>query len=47
MASTRAHGRRLTLTSDEVYDLVVDVASGALDNVEEIAKILADKIQGR
>ncbi|WP_163553195.1 type II toxin-antitoxin system death-on-curing family toxin [Candidatus Frankia alpina] len=41
------NGCRLTLTNDEAYDLVVDVASGALDNVEEIAKILADKVQGR
>ena len=31
------NGRRLTLTNDEAYDLVVAVADGTLDTVEEIA----------
>ena len=35
------NGRRLTLTNDEAYDLVIAVASGALDEVEAIAARLA------
>jgi death on curing protein len=35
------NGRRLTLTSDQAYDLVMKVATGELDQVEEIAAILA------
>jgi death-on-curing protein len=31
------NGRRLTLTNDEAYDLIVSVASGELDSVEQIA----------
>ena len=31
------NGRRLTLTNDEAYELVIDVADGTLDDVEEIA----------
>jgi death on curing protein len=34
------NGRRLTLTNDQAYDLVMDVAAGELDQVEEIAAIL-------
>jgi death-on-curing protein len=34
------NGRRLTLTNDAVYDLVISVASGQLDTVEEIAAAL-------
>lgn len=34
------NGRRLTLTNDEAYDLVMSIASGAHDSVEEITKIL-------
>ena len=34
------NGRRLTLTNDAAYDLVVSVASGKLDTVEEIAAVL-------
>lgn len=30
------NGRRLTLTNDEAYDLVIDVAAGHLDSVAEI-----------
>ena len=33
-------GRRLTLTNDQAYDLVMKVAAGELDQVEEIAAIL-------
>jgi death on curing protein len=31
------NGRRLTLTNDDAYDLVINVATGHLDSVEEIA----------
>ena len=33
------NGRRLTLTNDQAYDLVMKVAAGELDQVEEIAAI--------
>ena len=34
------NGRRLTLTNDEAYDLVMSVAEGRLDTVEAIAAAL-------
>ena len=34
------NGRRLILTNDAVYDLVMSVAAGELDSVDEIAAIL-------
>jgi death-on-curing protein len=34
------NGRRLTLTNDEAYELVMKVAAGELDHVEEIAPVL-------
>jgi hypothetical protein len=34
-------GRRLTLTNDEAYQLIMDVARGKLDSVDEIAAVLA------
>ena len=34
------NGRRLTLTNDAAYDLVISVASGKLDTVQEIAAVL-------
>ena len=34
------NGRRLTLTNDEAYDLVMKVAAGELDTVDDIATIL-------
>lgn len=34
------NGMRLTLTNDEAYDLVIDVAGGALDDVPTIASVL-------
>ena len=34
------NGRRLTLTNDQAYDLVMNVASGELDQVAEIAPLL-------
>lgn len=35
------NGRRLTLTNDGAYDLVIAVAAGQLDSAEEIAARLA------
>jgi death on curing protein len=35
------NGRRLTLSNDEAYDLVIAVAEGTLDAVEQIAARLA------
>jgi death on curing protein len=34
------NGRRLTLTNDQAYDLVIAVAAGELDTVEDIAAVL-------
>jgi death on curing protein len=34
------NGRRLTLTNDAAYDLVINVASGQLDAVDEIVAVL-------
>jgi death-on-curing protein len=34
------NGRRLTLANDDAYDLVMNVATGALDTVGDIAAIL-------
>jgi death on curing protein len=34
------NGHRLTLTNDEAYDLVIKVAAGELNHVEEIAAFL-------
>jgi death on curing protein len=39
------NGRRLKLTNDQAYDLVIAVAEGALDTVEEIAARLTDATQ--
>ena len=35
------NGRRLTLGNDEVYDLVIAVAAGRIDDVPELAALLA------
>jgi death on curing protein len=34
------NGRRLTLTNDAAYELIISIASGRLDTVDEIAAIL-------
>jgi death-on-curing protein len=41
------NGRRLTLTSDQAYDLVMNVAAGELDQVEVISAILHGAIAPR
>lgn len=34
------NGQQLTLSNDEAYDLIIAIATGALDNVDEIADAL-------
>ena len=41
------NGRRLTLTNDQAYDLVISVAAGQLDDADAIAAILRDATQPR
>jgi death on curing protein len=41
------NGRRLTLTNDQAYNLVVSVAAGQLDDVDTIAAILQNATQPR
>nr|MDT0664016.1 hypothetical protein [Micromonospora sp. DSM 115978] len=41
------NGRRLTLANDAAYDLVLAVASGELDAVDDIAKILGGATEPR
>jgi death-on-curing protein len=37
------NGHRLTLSNDEAYDLVIAVATGALDDVADIATVLCER----
>jgi len=41
------NGRRLTLTNDEAYELVINVATGQLDTVDAIAAVLQNATQPR
>lgn len=41
------NGRRLTLTNDEAYDLIMDVAAGRLDSVEELTRRLRSATEPR
>lgn len=41
------NGRRLTLTNDEAYDLIMSVASGQLDSVDEITARLRKATEER
>ena len=41
------NGRRLTVTNDEAYELIMDVAAGKLDSVDDIAPILAAATEPR
>jgi death-on-curing protein len=41
------NGHRLTLTNDDAHDLVIDVATGHLDSVEEIAGRLRSATEPR
>jgi len=41
------NGKRLTLGNDETYTLVIDVASGGLDDVPAIASVLRSGTEDR
>jgi death-on-curing protein len=41
------NGRRLTLTNDEAYDLVMSIAAGQLDTADAIAALLQNATQPR
>jgi death on curing protein len=41
------NGRRLTLANDEAYELIMAVAEGKLDSVDDIAAALAKASQPR
>jgi death-on-curing protein len=41
------NGHRLTLTNDEAYELVIDVAAGHLDSVEKITTRLRNATEPR
>jgi death-on-curing protein len=41
------NGRQLTLTNDEAYDLVMQVATGKLDSVDDIAPVLVASTRPR
>jgi death-on-curing protein len=41
------NGRRLVLTNDAAYDLVMQIATGQLDSVDDIAAILEKSTQAR
>lgn len=41
------NGRRLTLTNDEAYKLIMDVSAGNLDSVDDITAILATVTEPR
>jgi death on curing protein len=41
------NGMRLTLSNDEAYELVIEVASGRLDDVPEIASVLQRNMKAR
>ena len=41
------NGRRLTLTNDQAYDLVINVAAGHLDSVDDIAARLRTATEPR
>ena len=41
------NGRRLTLANDQAYDLVISVAAGQLDNVDDITAVLQHATQPR
>jgi death-on-curing protein len=41
------NGKRLTATNDEAYDLIIDIATGALGDVASIAKWIEDHSSAR
>jgi death on curing protein len=47
IAFSGMNGRRLTLTNDEAFDLIMRVASGHLDDVPGITEVLAASTEPR
>jgi len=47
IAFNGVNGRRLTLTNDEAYELIMSVAEGKLDSVDDIAAVLATATKPR
>ena len=47
IAFNGVNGRRLTLTNDEAYELIMSVAEGKLDSVDDIAAVLATATRPR
>jgi death-on-curing protein len=41
------NGRRLTLTNDQAYEVIMSVAEGKLDSVDDIATVLATATKPR
>ena len=41
------NGRRLTLTNDQAFELIMKIAKGELDSVDEITAVLATATQPR
>jgi death-on-curing protein len=41
------NGRRITLSNEEAYEFVMNIAEGKLETVEEIASVLADATTSR
>ncbi len=41
------NGRRLTLTNDEAYELIMNVAEAKLDSVDDIAAVLGTAAKPR
>lgn len=41
------NGRRLTLTNNQAYDLIISVATGQLDNAEDISAVLQHATEPR
>jgi death-on-curing protein len=46
-AAALLHGIRLTLTNDEAYELLVDIAAGRLDDIPAMAAILGQATELR
>ena len=47
IAFNGVNGRRLWLTNDEAYELIMSVAEGKLDSVDDIAAVLATATRPR
>jgi len=47
IAFNGVNGRRLRLTNDEAYELIMSVAEGKLDSVDDIAAVLATATRPR